>query len=115
MTAVMGRERQKCYRITGEQGRRAVSLGLATGSGWFRSDIERKRMKELMGRSDFPAARDTLLWFGLMAAFAAAGIALWRSWPAFVCFAIYGALYGTGADSRWHECSHLTAFKNPRS
>ncbi len=72
-------------------------------------------MKELMGRSDFPAARDTLLWFGLMAAFAAAGIALWRSWPAFVCFAIYGALYGTGADSRWHECSHLTAFKNPRS
>jgi len=114
VTAVMGRERLKCYSLTGEQGERAVSLGLADGSEWFRSDIERKRMKDLMRRSDFPAVRDTLLWFGLMGAFAAAGIALWRSWLAFVCFAIYGLLYGSGADSRWHECGHGTAFKNPR-
>ncbi len=113
MTAVMGRERLKCYSLTGEQGERAVSAGLAGGSEWFKSDVERKRMKELMRRSDSPAVRDTLLWFGLMAVFAAAGIALWRSWLALVCFAIYGVLYGTGSDSRWHECGHGTAFKNP--
>jgi fatty acid desaturase len=113
VTAVMGRERLKYYSLTGEQGERAVSDGLAGGSDWFRSDIERKRMKELMRRCDFPAVRDTLLWFGLLVAFAAAGVVLWRSWPAFVCFAIYGVLYGTASDSRWHECGHGTAFKNP--
>ena len=26
-------------------------------------------------------------------------------------FAVYGVLYGSACDSRWHECGHGTAFK----
>ena len=28
-------------------------------------------------------------------------------------FAVYGVLYASPADSRWHECGHGTAFKTP--
>jgi fatty acid desaturase len=27
------------------------------------------------------------------------------------CFAIYGVLYGSASDSRWHECGHGSAFR----
>ena len=45
----MNRERLKAYDLTGPEGERAVAAGLAAGD-WFRSDVPRKRMKELMRR-----------------------------------------------------------------
>jgi len=48
----------------------AVDAGLA-GGAWFRSAVPRKRMKELMRRSDYPAVRDTIIWLGLILAFGA--------------------------------------------
>ena len=30
-----------------------------------------------------------------------------------VSFAVYGVLYGSGGDSRWHEAGHGTAFRTP--
>ncbi len=63
-----------------------------------------------MQRKDGPAIRDTLIWF------AALGLSR-RAWHLFLgqlvgCagFRRYGVLYGSAGDSRWHECSHGTAF-----
>lgn len=106
MTAAAARD----YRLTGGDGRRAVEQGLASAT-WYRSPIPRKRMKELMQRSDQPAVRDTLLWFGLILASGAVAFLSWGTWWAVPAFAVYGALYAGAADSRWHECGHGTAFK----
>ncbi len=106
----MGRERLTRYSLAGPENQAAVDAGLA-GGDWFRSAVPRKRMKELMRRSDYPAIRDTALWFGLMILFAGAGIALWGSWWAVPFFLAYGILYGSTSDSRWHESGHGTAFK----
>ncbi|MGH6893092.1 MAG: fatty acid desaturase family protein [Dongiaceae bacterium] len=98
------------YSLIGPDSRKAVENGLATGD-WYRSDIPRKQMKELMRRSDGPAIRDTILWIALFVLFGYGGLYFWGTWwcvPFFVC---YGVLYGSSTDSRWHECGHGTAFK----
>ncbi len=106
----MGKERLARYSLAGPENQAAVDAGLA-GGDWFRSDVPRKRMKELMRRSDYPAIRDTAIWLGLLLAFAGLGIALWGTWWAAGCFFAYGTLYGSTSDSRWHETGHGTAFK----
>jgi fatty acid desaturase len=109
----MGRERLERYSIVGPENQAAVDAGLADAP-WFRSAVPRKRMKELMRRSDYPAVRDTIIWFGLMFVFAGLGSALWivwDSWWAVPFFLAYGVLYGSTSDSRWHEAGHGTAFK----
>src|SRR6185369_13655107 len=88
-----GRERLARYSLTGRENQAAVNAGLA-GGAWFRSAVPRKRMKELMKRSDYPAVRDTAIWLGLI-----------------LLFLAYGVLYGSTSDSRWHESGHGTAFK----
>jgi len=107
---VRGRERLKLYSLVGPASEFAVEAGLASAD-WFRSDVPRKRMKALMRRSDMPAVRDTALWIGIAGAGAAGGIALWGTWWAVPCFLIYGVLYGSASDSRWHEAGHGTAFR----
>ncbi len=100
------------YSLTGASAKYAVEHGLA-GADWYRAPIPRARLKELMQRSNGPAIRDTLVW--LVAFLALGGLAyyfyptLW-SLPFFLA---YGVLYGSSTDSRWHECSHGTAFKTP--
>lgn len=98
------------YSLFGPDAQRAVESGLAAAE-WYHTDVPRKQMKELMQRSDAPAIRDTIIWLGLMAIFAAGGIYFWGSWWAVPFFLAYGVLYGSATDSRWHECGHGTAFK----
>jgi fatty acid desaturase len=98
------------YNLTGDEGRRAEQSGLASGT-WYSSPIPRKRMKELMRRSDQPAIRDTVVWLGSMALFGGLGAWIWGSWWCVPFFAAYGVLYGSASDSRWHECGHGTAFR----
>ncbi len=98
------------YSLTGPEARHAVEAGLASAE-WYHSEIPRKVMKDLMRRSDGPALRDTILWLGLLVATAGLGIAFWGSWWAVPFFGVYGVLYGSSCDSRWHECGHGTAFK----
>lgn len=100
------------YSLTGPLNKQAVEIGLANAE-WYKTDIPRARMKELMKRSDGPATRDTLLWFGLMILTAALGSYLWPTMWCAPFFLVYGVLYGSASDSRWHECSHGTAFKTP--
>lgn len=98
------------YSLTGPLNKQAVEIGLANAE-WYKTEIPRARMKELMKRSDGPATRDTLLWLGLMLLTAGFGVYLWPSWWCAPFFFIYGILYGSASDSRWHECGHGTAFK----
>jgi fatty acid desaturase len=103
---VQGRD----YSLTGHESALAVERGLATAQ-WYSCPVDRKLLKSLMRRSDGPAIRDTLIWLGAMVAAALAAIHFWGSWAAVPFFLIYGVLYGSASDSRWHECSHGTAFK----
>ena len=64
-----------------------------------------------MARRDGPALRDTALWIGLLLLSGAGGVHFWGSWAAAPFFIVYGVLYGSCCDSRWHECGHGTAFK----
>jgi fatty acid desaturase len=98
------------YSLTGPLNQRAKDVGLANAQ-WYKTDIPRARMKELMQRSDGPATRDTFLWLGAMVISASLGVYFWGTWKCVPFFIIYGVLYGSGGDSRWHECGHGTAFK----
>ena len=98
------------YSLLGEDGRLAVEHGLASAD-WYRSPVERKRLKELMKRSDGPATRDTAIWFAIIIATGVAGVLTWRSWWSLPIFFVYGTFYGSTSDSRWHETGHGTAFK----
>ena len=98
------------YSLTGPLNARAVETGLANAE-WYKTDIPRARMKELMRRSDGPATRDTILWIGLLAATGGLGAYFWGTLWCVPFFFVYGVLYGSGGDSRWHECGHGTAFK----
>jgi fatty acid desaturase len=105
-----GRSPMRDYSLLGPDARTAIERGLASAE-WYRTPVERRRMKELMKRRDVPAIRDTVIWIGLMAGFGALGVVWWLSWKSVVCFLLYGVLYGSGGDSRWHECGHGTAFQ----
>ncbi len=98
------------YSLVGEQAALAVQQGLADAK-WYATPIPKEQMRGLLERRDGPAVRDTLLWFALLLGFGLAGLALWGTWWAIIPFAIYGVLYATSSDSRWHESSHSTAFK----
>jgi fatty acid desaturase len=100
------------YSLTGPENQRAQDRGYASAE-WYSSPIPRKRMKELMKRKDGPAIRDTLLWFALLAGTGTLAYFSWGTWWAVPAFLVYGILYSSPADSRWHECGHGTAFKTP--
>lgn len=98
------------YSLVGKYAAQAVQRGLADAK-WYTSPVPREKMQELLQRRDGPALRDTALWFGLLFAFGAAGIALWGTGWAVIPFALYGVIYASSSDSRWHESSHGTPFK----
>jgi fatty acid desaturase len=98
------------YSLVGDSTRAALEQGLASAE-WYHTDVARSEMKTLMKRQDGPAIRDTVLWFALIIASAAGGIYFWGTWLCVPFLFVYGVLYGSSSDSRWHECGHGTAFK----
>jgi MocE subfamily Rieske [2Fe-2S] domain protein len=100
------------YSLVGEDSESAIEKGLAEAT-WYTSPVPKEKMRELLQRRDGPAMRDTLIWFGLLIASGVLGGRLWLagSWWAVVPFLIYGVIYGSTSDSRWHETGHGTAFK----
>jgi fatty acid desaturase len=106
---VVGGERD--YSLTGRDSELAVQRGLATAQ-WYCCPIERRQLKALMQRRDLPAVRDTLIWIGALVGTGLAAYHWWGQWAAVPFFGAYGVLYGSASDSRWHECSHGTAFRS---
>jgi len=100
----------KDYSLTGVSSLAAQQSGLSAAT-WYASPVPRKQLKELMRRKDGPAIRDTLIWFASLAVFGGIGTYFWGNWWAVPFFAVYGVLYCSASDSRWHECGHGTAFK----
>jgi fatty acid desaturase len=112
MTAAASIHYPRDYSLTGPEGRHAVEIGLAAAE-WYHSDVPRKAMKDLMQRRDGPALRDTTIWIGLLACSGTAIVLAWGSWWVLPFLIVYGVLYGSACDSRWHECGHGTAFRTP--
>jgi fatty acid desaturase len=98
------------YSLTGPERERAIEKGLSSAE-WYSSPIPRKRLKELMQRRNGPAIRDTLIWFALLIGMGIVAFHSWGTWWALPAFFLYGVLYSSPGDSRWHECGHGTAFK----
>jgi len=98
------------YSLTGRNAALAIEQGLADAR-WYATPVSKKKMRELLERHDSPAIQDTLLWFALLFIFGLGGYLLWGSWWSIIPFAVYGILYASVSDSRWHESSHGTAFK----
>ena len=99
------------YSLLGNSAKAAVANGLMAAE-WYHTDVPRKQMKELMQRSDGPAIRDTLIWFAALHRLRRrSAICFWGTWWCVPFFLVYGVLYGSASDSRWHECGHGTAFK----
>ena len=106
MSAFVSRD----YSLVGPEAEKAVAAGLASAK-WYSPPITRAELKELMRRDDGPAIRDTLIWFAALIVSGGLGCWFWGSWAAVPFFLVYGVLYGSASDSRWHECGHRTAFK----
>ena len=98
------------YSLVGPEADKAVAAGLASAK-WYTPPIKRAELKELMRREDGPAIRDTLIWIAAFIVSGGLGYYFWGTWAAVPFFIIYGVLYGSSTDSRWHECGHRTAFK----
>ena len=107
---MIGRFKIRDYGLTGPSSRTAVESGLANAE-WYRPELPRGVIKDLMTRRDGPAVRDTVVWFAALLAAGWAAYAAWGTWWAVPCFMIYGVLYGSANDARWHESGHGTAFK----
>lgn len=100
----------KDYSLTGPSSQRAIDLGLAEAD-WYTPPVPKDKMRDLLTRKDWPAIRDCLIYFGLILG---SGFWAWSWWPsvwAIIPLMIYGVLYASASDSRWHESGHGTAFK----
>jgi len=98
------------YSLVGKDTPLALEKGLVEAK-WYASPVPKAKMRELLERRDNPAIRDTLIWFALLFGFGFSGYLLWGTWWAIIPFVVYGVLYASVSDSRWHESSHGTAFK----
>ena len=98
------------YTLNGVTSAVAIEKGLAEAD-WYTCPIPKDAMRHLLERRNGPAIRDTLIWFALLIGTGYWAYSWWGSLWAILPFALYGVLYGSTADSRWHESSHGTAFK----
>lgn len=98
------------YSLSGPEKERAKKKGLVSAE-WYKSPVPRKELKKLMKRRNLPAIRDTLIWFVLLIGTGYLAYLSWGTWWAVPAFLVYGVLYGSAADARWHECGHGTPFK----
>lgn len=99
------------YSITGANSAVALKKGLVNAD-WYHTPIERDTMNHLLERSDYAGIRDTFIWFSILIGSGILGAYTWGTIWTVIPFLIYGVIYATTSDSRWHECSHGTAFKS---
>ena len=106
MTATVTRD----YSLVGAEREPAIARGLHDAD-WYRCPVDRATMRQLVQRNDRTAAVHTVVWLGLLVGFGVLGHLTWGSWWAIPVFFVYGTLYGSLSDARWHECGHGTAFR----
>ena len=77
---------------------------------WWKPDLSRQQMREIMQRRDGPALWHFGVWFVLLAASAYLSVVSWGTWWAIPAFLVYGTIYSS-SDASWHECGHGTPFR----
>ena len=77
----------------------------------YKPNIDRELLKQLMARNNGLAVAHVASWFAALGVFGWLAHLSWGSWWAIPTFAVYGVLYGSMSDSRWHETGHRTAFR----
>lgn len=102
------------YTVGGPEARNAEVNNLVEAD-WYKPHVDRETMKTLMARSNGIAARDTVIWLVLLVGSGVLAYMSWGSWWAVPAFALYGVMYGSASDARWHECGHRTAFRSRRA
>jgi fatty acid desaturase len=80
-------------------------------ASWFSATLDRKRMKELMKRSDAAGYRHFGVWLVLLIGSAIGIVLTWRSLATIPFLVVYGLTYAM-SDHHAHELSHGTPFKN---
>ncbi|MEM9894156.1 MAG: fatty acid desaturase [Actinomycetota bacterium] len=101
------------YSLASEAERAAIAAGLAEAD-WYRTPIDPDRLRVLSERTNTRAALHVGLYVALLVGSGLwAYLSLW-SWWSIPALGIYGVLYGSSADPRWHECGHGTAFRSSR-
>ena len=110
MILPVNKTRLSDYGLLGKDTAIAIEKGLAEAA-WYASPVPKQKMRELLKRRDGPAIRDTLLWFALLIGSGVGGFLLWGTWWAILPFMVYGVLFASSSDSRWHEPGHGTAFQ----
>jgi MocE subfamily Rieske [2Fe-2S] domain protein len=100
------------YSLVGRDATLACERGLAEAA-WYVPPVSTGELRQLLERRNWPAIRDITLWFALIIGSGLAALRLWNAGSAWavVPFMIYGVLYASTSDSRWHESGHGTAFK----
>ncbi len=101
----------KDYSLSEANSRQAERKGLVSAQ-WFRCDVPRAQMKQLMQRSDSAGLRHMAIWLGLLAASGAAAFLSWGTLWCIPAFIVYGMMYSV-SDHCAHELSHGTPFKTP--
>lgn len=96
------------YSLTGPEFKRAEERGLVNAD-WYTSPIDRTVLKGLTRRRNAPAIRDTGIWLVGLVVLGSLTVVTFPSWWSIPLLAAYGTLY-CASTSRWHECSHGTAF-----
>lgn len=77
---------------------------------WYRPDIPRKDLKELMTRGDAKGLVDFGIWGVCLCVAGYAAYASRGSYWVIPAFFLYGTIYSS-CDARWHECAHGTPFR----
>ncbi|MEM9562287.1 MAG: fatty acid desaturase [Actinomycetota bacterium] len=108
----MAQTMKRDYSLASEAEQEAIAAGLAEAD-WYQSPIDPDRLRELTTRTNGKAALHVGLYVTLLVGSGVvAYLSLWSWWTIPALF-VYGTLYGSSADPRWHECGHGTAFRTP--
>ena len=82
-----------------------------TSEEWFKPEIDRKVLKELLIRSDYEGWRHIIIYFISITFLGLLSVYFWGSLWFIILYLAYCTMWG-GADAIWHECGHRTAFKS---
>jgi len=80
-------------------------------NNWYKPEIDRKKLKELSKRRDWPALLHFIIYFGTLITSGYLAYITRGNWISILFFFIYGTIYSFSV-SNWHETVHRTAFKS---
>ena len=78
---------------------------------WYKPKIDKKVLKELSKRSDWPGIKHVIIFFSSLFISSFLAYYTWGTWWTIFWFWVYGTIY-VSSNPIWHEAGHRTAFKS---